>query len=118
VTLRLYDGLSRSVREFVPLRPGEVRMYHCGPTVYKRQHVGNFRAFLLADLLRRSFEFLGYRVLQVMNITDVGHLTEDDAPTPRARTSSRRRPRAALSTPGRSPGRRSRPSGTTSPRWG
>ena len=77
--MRLYDGLRREVREFVPLRPGEVRMYHCGPTVYKRQHVGNFRAFLLADLLRRSFEYLGYRVLQIMNITDVGHLTEDDA---------------------------------------
>jgi cysteinyl-tRNA synthetase len=54
-------------------------MYNCGPTVYKRQHVGNFRAFALADLLRRTFEYLGYRVTQIMNITDVGHLTEDDA---------------------------------------
>ena len=54
-------------------------MYNCGPTVYKRQHVGNFRAFMLADLLRRTFEYLGYRVTQIMNITDVGHLTEDDA---------------------------------------
>jgi cysteinyl-tRNA synthetase len=54
-------------------------MYNCGPTVYKRQHVGNFRAFMLADLLRRTFEYLGYRVIQIMNITDVGHLTEDDA---------------------------------------
>jgi len=54
-------------------------MYNCGPTVYKRQHIGNFRAFAMADLLRRSFEYLGYRVTQIMNITDVGHLTEDDA---------------------------------------
>jgi cysteinyl-tRNA synthetase len=54
-------------------------MYNCGPTVYKRQHVGNFRAFMLADLLRRTFEYLGYEVTQIMNITDVGHLTEDDA---------------------------------------
>jgi len=77
--MKLYDGLRREVREFEPLHPGQVRMYHCGPTVYKRQHVGNFRAFLLADLLRRSFEYLGFEVLQVMNITDVGHLTEDDA---------------------------------------
>jgi cysteinyl-tRNA synthetase len=53
-------------------------MYHCGPTVYKRQHIGNFRAFTMADLLRRTFELLGLEVLQVMNITDVGHLTEDD----------------------------------------
>jgi cysteinyl-tRNA synthetase len=53
-------------------------MYNCGPTVYKRPHVGNFRAFLTADLLRRTFELLDYRVTQIMNITDVGHLTEDD----------------------------------------
>ena len=54
-------------------------MYNCGPTVYKRPHVGNYRAFLMADLLRRTFELLDYRVTQIMNITDVGHLTEDDA---------------------------------------
>jgi cysteinyl-tRNA synthetase len=77
--VRLHNSLSGRVEEFVPLRPGEVRMYNCGPTVYKRQHIGNFRAFALADLLRRSFEYLGYRVTQIMNITDVGHLTEDDA---------------------------------------
>ncbi|HVH17961.1 MAG TPA: cysteine--tRNA ligase [Myxococcota bacterium] len=77
--MRLHNSLSGRVEEFVPLRPGEVRMYNCGPTVYKRQHVGNFRAFALADLLRRTFEYLDYRVTQIMNITDVGHLTEDDA---------------------------------------
>jgi len=53
-------------------------MYNCGPTVYKRQHIGNFRAFMMADLLRRAFEYQGYAVTQIMNITDVGHLTEDD----------------------------------------
>ncbi len=53
-------------------------MYNCGPTVYKRQHVGNFRAFVTADLLRRSLEYVGFDVTQIMNITDVGHLTEDD----------------------------------------
>jgi cysteinyl-tRNA synthetase len=77
--VRLHNSLSGRVEEFAPLVPGEVRMYNCGPTVYKRQHIGNFRAFALADLLRRSFEYLGYRVTQIMNITDVGHLTEDDA---------------------------------------
>jgi cysteinyl-tRNA synthetase len=76
--LRLYDSLSGRIREFAPLHPGEVRMYNCGPTVYRRSHIGNFRAYMLADLLRRAFEFEGHRVLQVMNITDVGHLTEDD----------------------------------------
>ncbi|HVN39914.1 MAG TPA: cysteine--tRNA ligase [Myxococcota bacterium] len=77
--MRLHNSLSGRVEEFVPLHPGEVRMYNCGPTVYKRQHIGNFRAFALADLLRRTFEYLGWRVVQIMNITDVGHLTEDDA---------------------------------------
>jgi cysteinyl-tRNA synthetase len=74
----LHNTLTGEVEEFVPLEAGKVRMYNCGPTVYKRQHIGNFRAFVTADLLRRTFEYLGYEVTQVMNITDVGHLTEDD----------------------------------------
>jgi cysteinyl-tRNA synthetase len=76
--LELYDSLRGRLEAFEPIRPGEVRMYNCGPTVYKRPHVGNYRAFLTADLLRRTFELLGYRVTQIMNITDVGHLSEDD----------------------------------------
>jgi len=52
-------------------------MYHCGPTVYQRPHIGNYRAFLFADLLRRVLELAGYQVLQVMNLTDVGHLVDD-----------------------------------------
>ena len=76
--MRLYNSLSKEVEDFVPITPGKVRMYNCGPTVYKRQHIGNFRAFVMADLLRRSLEYVGYDVTQVMNITDVGHLTEDD----------------------------------------
>ncbi len=76
--MRLHNSLTGKVEEFVPLREGEVRMYNCGPTVYKRQHIGNFRAFVTADLLRRTFELCGYRVTQIMNITDVGHLTQDE----------------------------------------
>jgi cysteinyl-tRNA synthetase len=76
--VRLHNSLTGRVEPFEPLHPGEVRMYNCGPTVYKRQHIGNFRAFVMADLLRRTFEMLGLRVTQIMNITDVGHLTEDD----------------------------------------
>jgi cysteinyl-tRNA synthetase len=76
--MRLYNSLTGTVEDFEPLHPGEVRMYNCGPTVYKRQHIGNFRAFIMADLLRRTFEYRGLQVIQVMNITDVGHLTEDD----------------------------------------
>jgi len=76
--MKLHNSLSGRVEEFRPQDPQRVRMYHCGPTVYKRQHIGNFRAFVLADLLRRTFELLGWQVEQIMNITDVGHLTEDD----------------------------------------
>ena len=76
--MRLRNTLSGKVEEFVPLRDGEVSMYNCGPTVYKPQHIGNYRAYMMADLLRRTFEYLGYRVTQIVNITDVGHMTEDD----------------------------------------
>ena len=77
LNIRLYNALSRSVEPFEPIEPGKVRMYNCGPTVYDYAHIGNFRAFVFADLLRRFFEFAGYDVTQVMNITDVGHMTED-----------------------------------------
>ena len=76
--MKLYDTLAGELRDFEPVTPGKVRMYNCGPTVYKRAHLGNFRAYMMADLLRRTLEYLGYDVHQTMNITDVGHLTEDD----------------------------------------
>lgn len=75
--IRFHNTLTRRVEEFAPQKPGEVRMYNCGPTVYSSPHIGNFRSFLLADLLRRYFEWKGLKVLQVMNLTDVGHLLED-----------------------------------------
>src|SRR5215213_2748492 len=69
--LKLYNTLSREKETFIPLRPGEVRMYSCGPTVYGHPHIGNLRTFLWSDLLRRYLEYRGLRVTQVMNITDV-----------------------------------------------
>jgi len=69
--LQLFNTLSREKETFVPLVPGEVRMYSCGPTVYNHPHIGNLRTFLWSDLLRRYLEFRGFRVTQVMNITDV-----------------------------------------------
>ncbi len=75
--LTLYDNYTRSLRSFEPLKPGEVGLYTCGPTVYDYQHIGNFRTFLFEDLLKRVLEWNGYRVRHVMNITDVGHLTSD-----------------------------------------
>jgi cysteinyl-tRNA synthetase len=76
-SIRLYNTFSRAKEELQPLREGVVRMYSCGPTVYRYVHVGNLRTFMLPDLLRRGLEYLGYQTEQVMNITDVGHLTDD-----------------------------------------
>jgi cysteinyl-tRNA synthetase len=69
--LRLYNTLTRAKEEFQPLHPGEVRIYTCGPTVYDYAHIGNFRAFVFADIMRRYLIYKGYRVTQVMNLTDV-----------------------------------------------
>jgi cysteinyl-tRNA synthetase len=73
----MYDSASRSVRDFEPLRPGALGVYNCGPTVYDYQHIGNLYSYLTADFARRTFEYFGYQVNQVMNITDAGHLVGD-----------------------------------------
>src|SRR4051794_23641051 len=75
--LRLTDTRTRQVEDIVPARPGELRMYTCGPTVYRYAHVGNMRAYLLSDLIRRVAELHGLRVTVAQNITDVGHLADD-----------------------------------------
>ena len=77
MTLKLYDTYERKLREFVPLEPGRVGLYTCGPTVYDYAHIGNLRTYIFEDFLRRVLEFNGYVVNQVMNITDVGHLVSD-----------------------------------------
>jgi cysteinyl-tRNA synthetase len=77
VTLKLYDSLSRSVQTFAPLGTEPVGIYSCGPTVYARQHLGNMRPYVFADLLRRTLSSAGYALKHVVNITDVGHLTSD-----------------------------------------
>src|SRR3981081_1646454 len=74
--VRLYNTFTRTKEELRPVREGIVRIYSCGPTVYRYVHIGNLRTFMLPDLLRRSLEYLGYRTKQVMNVTDVGHLTD------------------------------------------
>jgi len=76
--LKFYNSLTKSLEDFESVNEGKVQIYNCGPTVYKRQHIGNMRRFLFSDFLRRSLEFFGYEVRDVTNITDVGHLTEDD----------------------------------------
>ncbi|SOB88136.1 cysteinyl-tRNA synthetase [Sphingomonas guangdongensis] len=75
--LTLYNSLTRSLQPFTPIRPGEARVYTCGPTVYNYQHIGNMRAFLFADTLGRALRSEGYALTHIINITDVGHLTSD-----------------------------------------
>jgi cysteinyl-tRNA synthetase len=75
--MKIYNTLTRKTEEFVPLDGREVGLYTCGPTVYNYAHIGNLRTYVFEDVLRRALKYLGYRVKQVMNITDVGHLTDD-----------------------------------------
>lgn len=75
--LHLYNSMGRNLQVFISKHPRKVHLYTCGPTVYNYAHIGNLRAYLFTDTLRRILQFKGYEVLQVMNITDVGHLTLD-----------------------------------------
>jgi len=79
VTLRLHDTLSGEKRDFEALEPGVARIYTCGPTVWNLAHIGNFRAFLFYDLLRRHLQLSGFQVVHVMNITDVDDRIIDQA---------------------------------------
>ena len=71
MSLRIFNTLTRSLQEFVPDDPKKVGLYCCGPTVYDFAHIGNFRTFVFADLVRRFLEFEGFGVRHVMNVTDV-----------------------------------------------
>lgn len=73
----LFNTLTRKIEEFIPIENGKVKIYSCGPTVYDYQHIGNLYSAVFADYLARIFRYLGYEVINVMNITDVGHLTSD-----------------------------------------
>ena len=69
--LRLYNTLSNTLEDFIPIHSDEVKMYTCGPTVYHYVHIGNFRTFIFQDILRRYLLYKGYRITHAMNITDV-----------------------------------------------
>ncbi len=77
MTLHLFNTLTRETEEFQPIEEGTVRFYSCGQTIYDDLHVGNARAYVAWDTLRRYLEYQGYTVRHVQNITDVGHLTDD-----------------------------------------
>ncbi len=75
--MRLYNTLTRSKQDFIPINPNEVTMYTCGPTVYHYAHIGNLRTYIHEDILEKSLKAIGFPVKRVMNITDVGHLESD-----------------------------------------
>lgn len=75
--LKLFNSLTRSLEVFEPVHPGEARVYTCGPTVYNYPHIGNMRAYVFADVLGRTLSWKGLKLTHVINITDVGHLTDD-----------------------------------------
>ncbi len=75
--MKLYNTLTRTKDDFITNEPGKVKIYTCGPTVYHYAHIGNLRSYIMEDVLVKSLDYVGYDVLRVMNITDVGHLTGD-----------------------------------------
>ena len=75
--MKLYNTLTKKVEEFIPNDEKTVKMYTCGPTVYHYAHIGNLRTYIFEDILEKGLEYLGYDVVRVMNITDVGHMTSD-----------------------------------------
>lgn len=75
--LRLFNSLTRQIETFAPVHEGEARVYTCGPTVYNYPHIGNMRAYVFADTLGRALSYMGFKLTHVINITDVGHLTDD-----------------------------------------
>ncbi|HEY3992135.1 MAG TPA: cysteine--tRNA ligase, partial [Ktedonobacteraceae bacterium] len=75
--MRIYNTLNRRIEEIVPLEANHIRMYSCGPTVYRFIHIGNLRTFTMADWLRRAFEYKNIQVQHIKNITDVGHMRQE-----------------------------------------
>jgi len=75
--MKLYNTLTKQIEVFTPNEEGIVKMYTCGPTVYDYAHIGNLRTYIFEDILEKALEYLGYDVIRVMNITDVGHLAND-----------------------------------------
>ena len=75
--LKLYNTMGKKIQDFKPINDNCVSLYGCGPTVYKYAHIGNLRAYVFQDILVRVLNFFGYNVKHVMNITDIGHLSDD-----------------------------------------
>ena len=77
MSLHIYNTLTRELERFKPLKQDEVKVYYCGPTPYNYAHIGNLRAYVFADTLKRVLNYNGYDVNHTINLTDFGHLTDD-----------------------------------------
>ena len=75
--MRLYNTLTKKIEEIIPYKSGEINIYTCGPTVYNYAHIGNLRTYIFEDVLEKALNLQNYKVNRVMNITDVGHMTDD-----------------------------------------
>ena len=75
--LKILNTLSKTIEEIVPLSPGQIGMYTCGPTVYRYAHIGNMRTYMMADFIRRLLEYRGLEITHIKNITDVGHMRQE-----------------------------------------
>ena len=94
--LKIYNTLTHKIEEFKPISEAEVKLYTCGPTVYNYAHIGNLRTYIFEDILKRVLQYNNYKVNHVMNITDVGHLTDDaDAGEDKMEKGSRREGKTA-----------------------
>ncbi|MCA9947380.1 MAG: class I tRNA ligase family protein, partial [Anaerolineales bacterium] len=74
MSLKIYNVLNREKQEFVPLQDGRINIYVCGPTVYDHSHIGHAKTYVGFDVIVRYLRYVGYKVLYVQNITDVGHM--------------------------------------------
>ena len=79
MSLKFYNTLTKDKEDFIPINKDEVRMYSCGPTVYNYPHIGNYRAYIFADVLKRVLSYGGYNVKHIMNITDIDDKTIRDS---------------------------------------
>ena len=75
--MKIFNTLTRTKEEFIPIDKNCIKMYTCGPTVYHYAHIGNLRTYIFEDIFEKTLNYLGYPVKRVMNITDVGHLSSD-----------------------------------------
>ena len=77
LSLSIFNTLNKQTEKIIPIKPGQISMYTCGPTVYRDAHIGNLRSYLMSDWIRRCLEYEDIKVIHIKNITDVGHMRQE-----------------------------------------